>query len=296
MHLINRGIYYEDAYLGVTLGAILSTSGTIMIDAPLRVEDGRNWRSTLLNQRGGNNRLLVNLDSHPDRTLGARAIDCTIIAHQKTAHAFRNRPTIFKGQNAESGAVWESYTDAIGMRWSVPDITFSDRMSLHWGNSEIILEHHAGPTAGAIWAIIPSEKVIFVGDTVIAKQPPFLANADVEAWLESLEILHASYRDFILISGRGGPLPASAVRDQARALKNVLKGIERLAKRNAPAEATYGLIDGLLADFETSEEQRESFVQRLRYGLYHYYLRRYHPSKSNEEPLIEEDEQYPPAK
>jgi hypothetical protein len=108
MQQLDRGIFFEDTYLGPTLGALVFSHGTIMIDAPLRLEDARSWRSTLLNQRGGSNRLLVNLDAHPDRTLGAKAIDCTIVAHQKTAQVFRNRPTIFKGQNTPTGSAWEA--------------------------------------------------------------------------------------------------------------------------------------------------------------------------------------------
>ncbi len=291
MHQIERGIYYEDGYLGVTLGAIISAYGIIMIDAPLRIEDSRNWRSILLNQRGGSNRLLINLDSHPDRTLGTRAMDCTIVAHQKTAKAFRNRPTIFKGQNAESGALWESYNDSIGMRWTIPDITFTDQMSLHWGGPQVVLEYHPGPTSGAIWAILPDEKIAFIGDSVTTNQPPFLANADLEAWIESLSLLQNDYRDFILISGRGVLLAANAIQEQQRILTNVLKGIDRLTKRNAPPEATEELIPSLIAGYETTADQHELYLQRLRYGLSNYYLRRSHPSKAIEEPLIEEDEQ-----
>jgi hypothetical protein len=96
MQQITRNIYFEDGYLGVTVGALVLPHGLILIDAPLRAEDSRSWRSALINQRGGSNKLLINLDAHPDRTLGTRALDCTIIAHQKTALVFRNRPTIFK--------------------------------------------------------------------------------------------------------------------------------------------------------------------------------------------------------
>ena len=85
MQQIDPGIYYEDSYLGVTLGALIMPRGTIMIDAPLRGEDARSWRSVLISQRSGPNRLLVNLDTHPDRTLGARAMECPIVAHKHTA-------------------------------------------------------------------------------------------------------------------------------------------------------------------------------------------------------------------
>ena len=80
MHQIADGIFYEDAYPGVTLGAIIMPRGTLMIDAPLRAEDARTWKSVLLTQSRGTHRLLIHLDSHTDRTIGARHMDCTVIA------------------------------------------------------------------------------------------------------------------------------------------------------------------------------------------------------------------------
>ena len=183
MQQIKPGIYYEDGYLGVTLGALVFSHGTIMIDAPLRQEDARSWRSALVNRRGGTSRLLISLDAHFDRTLGARAMESTTITHKLTAQVFHNRPTIFKGQSFESGAVWETYDEAIGTSWTTPDITFSQEMVLHWGGPEVILKHKPGPAAGSIWVIIPEEEIVFVGDAVMPNQPPFLSNADLPAWV-----------------------------------------------------------------------------------------------------------------
>ena len=291
MHQIERGIYYEDSYLGVTLGGLVFSHGIIMIDAPLRAEEARSWRSALLNQRGGANRLLINLDAHPDRTLGARAMDCTILAHQKTAQVFRNRPTIFKGHAIESGAAWETYNDAIGMRWTTPDITFTQSMSLHWGGPEISLEHRPGPTPGAIWVIIPAEKVVFVGDAITINQPPFLAHADLDIWIELLDLLVAQYRDYLIISGRGGLAVGEVVRVQHHLLHNIHSDLERFAKINAPPEATEEMIPDLLANYSYQADREELYAQRLRYGLYHYFSRRYRGANSLEQPRLEDSEQ-----
>ena len=158
MQYVEQNVFYENIYLGVTLGALVFTHGTIMIDAPLRTEDARSWRSMLINQRGGPNRLLLYMDAHPDRTLGARVMDSTILAHKETAEIFNQRPMIFKGFSVETGAVWESYNDAIGLRWATPDITFSQRISIHWGDAEVVLQHQPGPTPGSIWAQAASHR------------------------------------------------------------------------------------------------------------------------------------------
>jgi glyoxylase-like metal-dependent hydrolase (beta-lactamase superfamily II) len=283
MKQIERGIYYETGYTGVTLGALVFPQGTILIDAPLRAEEARAWRSALHNMGSSGIRFLVNLDAHLDRTLGARALDTTIVAHQKTAQVFRNRPSIFKGQNTESGEEWEASNDVLGNRWAIPDITFTHRMFFQFGGPQVILEHHPGPALGSIWVLVPDARVVFTGDTILLDQPPFLASADLPAWIESLELLLSTYKDSLLVSGRGGPVAIEAVRAQLKQLKNILKGLERLAKRNAPPEKTEDLIPSLIEDMDMPPKRREHYVQRLRHGLFYYYARRYRPIESYEQ-------------
>jgi glyoxylase-like metal-dependent hydrolase (beta-lactamase superfamily II) len=218
-------------------------------------------------------------------------VDYTIVAHQKTAAVFRNRPTIFKGQSEETGSTWESYSDAIGMRWAPPDITFSDRMSLHWGGPEVVLEYHPGPTAGSIWVIIPAEKVVFVGDTVVMDQPPFLASADPTAWLESLDLLLDQYASYNIVSGRGGLASAGVIRQTQHFIKETNRCVERLARRNIAPETTEELIPTLLPLIPFPPERQERYTQRIRYGLHQYFIRRYRPATSSEQSTPEDEEQ-----
>ncbi len=276
MQELKKNIFYENAYPGVTLGALVLPHGAILIDAPLRAEDARIWRTSLLALSSNANRLLVNLDTHPDRTLGARALDCLIIAHQKVAQAFRSRPSVFKGQ-PDSGSEWESQNDAVGTRWAIPDITFSHHARLNWGPPSVILEHHPGPATGAVWAIIPEAKIVFVGDAVLANQPPFLTNADIPAWLETLDLISAEYKDFTLISGRGGPVPFDTIKTQKHLLNSILKGLEKLGKHNASPEETEALMQSLMKEIEFPAKMEELYTLRLRHGLYQYYARRFRP-------------------
>lgn len=275
MHQIAPGIYIEDAFAGVTLGALIQPHGTVMVDAPLRAEDARAWRSSLTNLSIGSNRILVNLDAHLDRTLGSRALDSTIIAHVSTAQVFRNRPSVFKGHSTDSGAEWEVSNDVFGTRWAVPDITFSDRLYLHWGGPDVILEHHPGPTLGSIWVLIPSAEVVFVGDTILNDQPPFLASANLPAWIESLELLKSSFKQFTIVSGRGGLDGKDSIHSQLNILKKILRGLNQLAKKDAPPEMTEGLISDLISMMSLPADRRKHYIQRLRHGLYYYYTQHY---------------------
>jgi glyoxylase-like metal-dependent hydrolase (beta-lactamase superfamily II) len=283
MQQIEHGIYIENSYPGVTVGAILLALGTLLVDAPLRAEDARTWLNVIYNLGAKPNRMLVNLDAHPDRTLGARSMECTIIAHQKTAQVFRGRPSVFKGQNAESGSVWETYDDVMGTRWALPDITFTHKIALNWGEHEVFIEYHAGPAPGGTWVVIPSSKVVFVGDVVLLNQPPFLTNADIPAWIETLDLLMSSYRDYTVISGRGGVINQDSVKAQQRHLKSILRGMDRMVKRNAATSEVERLIPNLLSDLTFPSDLYDQYYQRYRHGLFQYYARRYHPSESSGE-------------
>ena len=278
MQQIEHGIFFENAYPGVTVGAVIMPQGMILVDAPLRVEDARAWLSLLYSQGSKSNRVLVNLDAHPDRSLGARSMECTIIAHQKTAQVFRSRPSVFKGQNAESGSEWETYDDMVGTRWAMPDITFTQRLTIHWGDHEAVIDHHPGAAPGGTWVSIPAARVVFVGDVVLPDQPLFLTNADIPAWIETLDVLQKEYRGYHIVGGRGGLVAEDAVHKQQQHLKHILKGLERLAKRSAPVNAVEDLIPGLLNDLVYDPELKETYIQRYRHGLSQYYIHRYRPS------------------
>jgi glyoxylase-like metal-dependent hydrolase (beta-lactamase superfamily II) len=281
MEAIARNVYIEDRYLGVTLGVITQPRGLVLIDAPPSPEDSRSWRASLMGMGNGIERVLINLDSHPDRTLGARAMDCTVIAHEKTALAFRNRPNTFKAQGDETGANWEAIPGLGSVRWAPPEISFVETMTLHWSDTPILLESHPGPTKGAVWVILPAEKIIFVGDSVIKGQPPFLAHSDLPAWIESLELLQANYKGFSVVSGRGGVVAPQSVKHQAEVLKKMLDKLEKLGKKRSSAAAVDKLAEPFLKAFRAPAARHKQYVQRLRYGLHHYYTRHYLSSSRN---------------
>jgi glyoxylase-like metal-dependent hydrolase (beta-lactamase superfamily II) len=278
--------YIETGYAGVTLGAINWSHGLILIDAPFRAEDARSWRSALLNLGGGVDRMLVNLDTHFDRTLGVRAMECTVVGHEKMAEVFRNRPVTFKTQGAETGAEWELYNNLGSIRWVPPEITFSENMVIHWEEeSPLVLEHHPGPAAGAIWATLPEQRIAFVGDAVLPDQPPFLASANLPAWIEQLKtLLTPAYQDYLVVSGRGGPVAQQQIRRQIGVLEKAHTQLHELAERKAPAAETERLVESLMVDFHDTAQRESQFRQRLKYGLNHYYVRHYQSPAGEEIP------------
>lgn len=284
MQEIVKNIYIEDEYPGVTLGVIVTPRGLIQIDAPPSPEDARSWRAALMNLGGGLERALINMDAHPDRTLGARAMDCTVIAHEKTAQIFRTRPGTFKAQGEETGADWEAIPGLGSVRWAPPEISFTSHMSLHWSDSPILLEHRPGPAAGSIWVHLPNEKIIFVGDTVLKNQPPFLAGSNLKTWLESLALLQeAEYKGYTFISSRGGVVNTNAIKAQYDLLKPLSDKLDKKAVKKPNPAAVEKMVVSLLAKFKAPAARQKQYAQRLRYGLLHYNSRQHHSSNQIDE-------------
>jgi glyoxylase-like metal-dependent hydrolase (beta-lactamase superfamily II) len=283
MQEIAHGIYIENNYIGVTLGAINLTHGLLLVDAPPRPEDVRSWRASLLNLGGGVDRLLANMDAHPDRTLGVRALECTVVAQEKTAQVFRTRPTAFKSQDVETGAEWEQLAGLSSIRWAPPEITFSQRLIIHWGENPIVLEHHPGPYNGAIWVTVPEARVVFVGDAVIPDQPPFLANADLPAWETTLELLLSpAYLDYLVVGGRTGLVTPMDIQAQLDYLQRIHTSLEDFSDQKAVPDLVEELIPNLLKGIPLPVHRREQFTQRLRWGLGHYYSRHYRATANEE--------------
>jgi glyoxylase-like metal-dependent hydrolase (beta-lactamase superfamily II) len=284
MQAIHDNVFIEDSYPGVTLGVIARPRGLIQLDSPPAPEDGRSWRASLMNLNSGHERVLINMDSHPDRTFGARGMDCTIIANEKTAAIFRARPSTFKAQGDETGADWESIPGLGSVRWAAPEISFDQQLTLYWGESPVILESHPGPTAGAIWVILPDEKIVFVGDAVLKHQPPFLANANLDQWLESLDVLMSpAFKGYIVVSGRGGVVTTAMVKAQYELTEHINDKLYKFSTKKSPASATDKLAETLSSGFKAPAARHKQFTSRLRYGLQHYFTRHYHSGYSDEE-------------
>jgi glyoxylase-like metal-dependent hydrolase (beta-lactamase superfamily II) len=200
------------------------------------------------------------------------------VTHRDAAKTLQEQSAVFRGQLPESGAIWEKYPETTGLQWVVPDITFSERMQFHWADEAVLIEHHPGPRPGSSWVIIPSEKVVFIGDTASVTGPPFLGKAHLPTWIDTLDILlRAKYKEYQIISGRGGPVNLDKIRELKKSFRKIHRRIEKLANRRVPVDDVSDLAGKFMDEFSFLKRDREFFLQRLRHGLSQYYVRNYFP-------------------
>ena len=279
MKKLKSRIYFESSFTGATVGALLFSKDTILVDAPLKPEDGRAWLNDLHKAGAKPRRLVINLDSHPDRALGTQTLQAQVLAHRDVVRQIRRRAAIFKALKQESGAEWEETPGLSGLRWVLPQLSFSENITLFFDEIELRLEYHPGPSPGACWLRSPADKVVFVGDAVVVGEPPFLAQADIPAWLKQLDLLTSKeFKEYTVLAGRGGKATLADINAMRRFLKDVEARLKPLArKKSAPAEIEK-LATRLAGKFKGSGKRQLLYTQRLRFGMQAYFTRRYLPA------------------
>ncbi len=284
MKAVSEGIYYQDTYAGVILGAIIFPFGTLLIDSPLRSEDARSWKALIRTQSKGTHRIIVNLDEHTDRNIGNRYMDLNILSHAASYELLNNRAVVFKGQSAATGAEWENYPEIMGARWAAPNLCFTDQLQINWGDDAILLSYRPGPAAGAIWVEVPNHQVVFVGDAVVTEQPPFLGAAHIPTWIETLQPLTTpTYQNHTIISGRSGQITPAEVQQQIAFLAQIQAQLESLAQQDAPVSQTDRLLPDLMAQFVLPYPDQEWYEDRLRFGLREYFHNHFiNPTPAND--------------
>lgn len=274
--IVNR-VFIETLYPGVTLGAISREHGLILVDSPFRQDDTRSWRASLLNLGGGIARILVQMDAHIDRSMGAKAMECTILSHIDAANVFQNRPASIKAQTLDAGAEWENYNGLGSIRWGTPHLTFSEHMFLHWDEKSVKLEHRPGIADGSIFVDLPDEKILFLGDAVVSKQSPFLSDAKLPAWIGHLKSLLApEYQEYFFVSGRDGLVTLDDIHQQISFLEEINEKVNDLAEQKAPLDAVGKLVPDLMKKLvNIPAKQYELNEKRLSYGLQMFYAHQF---------------------
>ena len=272
MRTVASGVYLNSKFPGVSVGAVASRGRLLLIDAPIRVEDAREWISQLGEK--GKPRSMALLDHHPDRVLGARGLDLPILAHDETRLVMNAWPDTFKGGSRPIGAEADRLKRISGVSKAVPDLTFSTEMSLHLEGREIFLLHRPGPTKGAIWVVVPDARVVFIGDAVWLDEPAYLGDADLAAWQTTLQqAARGPYKAFTLVSSRDGVIERKALAQMSAWLARVEQRLRKVKPRPDLTESTASLATALLRSYKIPSTRREHAHLRLQVGLERLYTR-----------------------
>lgn len=282
MDQISEHVFIEDEFPGVVLGVLNLSHGLVMVDSPFRSQDISAWRGRLANLGGGVDKLLVLLDSHLDRSYGAHLMGANILCHEKNAEIIQMRSNLSHFQEKRTGAEWEVYNIPSETHTLMPDFAYSDKTSIYWNGDPLVVIHHQGAHLAGSWLMYEPEKVVFVGDSVVVNQPPFLAWSDLEYWLDDLYLLQSeAFAEYKIISGRNGLVGQEAIDAMINFLLNVKNEIQGLHYKKKQDEEFHNTVDRLLNLLDFDQIFKERYQQRLQWGMAQY-LQRHPTGDSNE--------------
>jgi glyoxylase-like metal-dependent hydrolase (beta-lactamase superfamily II) len=266
MRKIKKNVFLENRFSGVQLGLIVTDDGLLLIDSPIRLEDGRAW----LNQVAefGVPHYTVLLDHHPDRVVGARDLGMPIIGQRYTRQHLASKSDSFKGSAHPIGAETDRLKRITGVSRSIPDLTFLRKIKIRMGSSQIEIWHSPGPTPGAAWVVSHEYKVVFIGDAVWISEPPYIGQANLGDWLTSLDTLRSPKLDtYQLISSREGPVKRSDINAMARLVRKFQIRTERFSKKEDPEPIIETATDEIMRGFKLSENRGDVARYRVQTGF-----------------------------
>jgi glyoxylase-like metal-dependent hydrolase (beta-lactamase superfamily II) len=269
---ISQDVLVETSFRsGVNTGAILTSEGYILIDPPAFPDDARRWQA-ILHEHSEDSpvRAVILTDAHRDRILGASWYKpMLLISHTNTRASLSSLPGSYLNT-----LVNMLTTDSVeqakfsSARILIPNITFSDRIRLHFGDTTLLLSYHPGPTDGTIWIYSPQNRILFSGDSVIVGMPPFLNSMHSKEWLDALNIIRHRMTLKQIVPGRGDLTHKESTVPISHYIRLARRRVRSLYKARRPPSETLMLVHELLALFPPPlESQLEGFQQRVRTGL-----------------------------
>lgn len=274
MQKIAPGIFIESSFPALQLGVVTSGGDALLIDSPLLVDDARDWLASV--RKKGKPSYLALLDAYPDRVLGARSLNLRLVAHDDTRKEIRDWPDTFKGNAHPIGADADRIKRVTGVHKAVPDLTFSREMDLHLGDMVVHFVHMPGSRRGAMWVVLRDAGIVFIGDAVVVSEPPYFGEAQLEEWLETLDVLRESpYDGYKIIGSRDGVIKREHVNAMARFLRKIPVRLDRMQEKEDPSEAAGKYAEDLLGDFKVAKSELEQAQLRLEAGLLDLYQRRH---------------------
>jgi cyclase len=155
MQQVTANVYTGLDFRGCNSSFVVTSGGIVIIDTPMVPAEAKKWREEV--SRYGEIRYVINNEPHNDHVAGNCWLGGTLVAHEDTREAIRqNRQEALEGQMQ-----WMA-PDALPLdrdfRYRLPDITFSQEMTIYLGEHTFRLMHVPGHTPSQTAVYVPEEK------------------------------------------------------------------------------------------------------------------------------------------
>jgi glyoxylase-like metal-dependent hydrolase (beta-lactamase superfamily II) len=214
-------------------------------------------------------------DAHPDRLLSAGILSGSGEAPIVASRAAFDRASAYT-DGFWRGVVesWarrfpEVANDLTGMRGVLPEILFTQDLTLHSGEMGVTVRCVPGSAPGSAWVRLPEQDVLFTGDTLVVDIPPIMsATPDTKAWLNTLTSLRRStFSETILVPGRGPLCDQSATLPLSEYIALARRRVRSLHTAGQARPGMAAVMAEMLSLFSIPEDRYDSAQRRVKAGL-----------------------------
>jgi cyclase len=211
MDEVTRNVFTETKIRGCNPSFVTTSDGVVVIDTPQLPTRALAMRAEA--EAHGPIRYLVNTEHHVDHIFGNYYFKGagTVVHHQGVYDRFM---VVYPELDPFAYAAEAIPTDDPDGRSLFPDkdeyyadpnkgeVVFTGDVTLHVGDHTFHLLHTPGHTPGQIAVHVPSERVVFTGDTVFSECQTWLMTSDIDQWLAALDRIRGLDVDHV-IPGHG---------------------------------------------------------------------------------------------
>jgi cyclase len=256
--------------------AVVATSdGVVVVDTPQLPT-----RAVQLRRRAeslGDIRYIINTEHHVDHIFGNYYFrgSGAVVHHQGVHDNYMETTPSLDSFDYAASAVAEDDPEGLALLpdraayFANPndgDVVFDGDLTLSVGDTTFHLVHTPGHTPGQIAVHVPSEGVVFTGDSVFVGCQTWLMNSNVTQWLESLDrVRHLDFE--ILVPGHGQVADRTALDDQSSVLHEWVDTVAAAVARGWSRDEAIDQIS--FADrcpVDIGQEHMMQFVQRHNTG------------------------------
>ena len=262
------GVFVETRFSGGNCGAIVTDRGAVLVDTPMFPSEGAEWQAQLSAMAIPRIHAIVNTDYHPEHMLGNQVfMPTTVFGHEESDKPLSRYDD---ATLAELAGEWASNNPALASSLAAirpvrPEVSISDRLSLHLGQAEIQILHLEGHTPASLGVYIPERRILFAGDNITNNEHPVAQHANSLAWLETLLRIKEMDVD-VIVPGSGAPGGKEMIDPLYQYLAEMRRRILELFAQGASRRECVEKV-GMLDAFPVAKGQESEIKLRRRHSI-----------------------------
>lgn len=261
MQRLTKDIYVETGLRGANVGLVITGEGAVLVDTPMSPSEARRWREEIARITDQEITYVINTDYHSEHVSGNRFFPGVVVAHELVWERMKN--AAFRQKLIETLGEEPAAPDIL-----LPQLTFTDRMTLYLREKTIELIHLGGYTPASTGVYIPQDRVLFAGEVVTNDEHPSIAGGESLQWLHALALIRGL--DVELIVPGHGPL---CDKETTRKLSSYIRKMRKKVKSQVVAGRSRKEmieridLERIMDFFPMAEKEREEVERRIKTSL-----------------------------